>query len=259
MLLSVFGVMRVSLANTEIEACSQQLEGENCSFSISGSFVRHGICQKIGPQNHSMLACLRLANVSDPACRRGLLHTASRACCASHCSSCHVLPELSMDPACSVEHILRLSPSCSQSGPPCVLVRYSVGQILAAKNASNELLEPAGKANSKTVSASQEASLVSDLILPLIGGFAVSGCALTLFCSMLYCLAIQRASQPSPSSPAPTSPTTKSFIGRRPEPKRKAKAAKAAKAKPKKGKVHELKDRCLTNDLPDTWNILELF
>lgn len=141
-----------------------------------------------------MLACLRLLNLSDPACRSGLLHAASRACCESYCSSCSLLPALSLDPACSVEHILRLSPPCSQSSPPCVLVHHFVGQIVE-KNTSDRQAQRE-EANPEAASPgpeAAEASVVSDLLLPLLGGFAVSGCSLTLLCSMLYYCAIQRA------------------------------------------------------------------
>ena len=254
LMLSVCGMI-TSLAQKEIEACSRQVEGENCSYSTTGGLVRHGVCEKIGPQNHSMLACLRLLNLSDPACRSGLLHAASRACCASYCSSCSVLPALSLDPACSVEHILRLSPPCSQSRPPCVLVHHFVGQIVE-KNSSDkhaqreetnpEAASPGPEASEASeASKASKASVMSDLLLPLLGGFAVSGCSLTLFCSMLYYCAIQRTPKPSPS---PTSPTTKSCIGKKPkhlEPKRKGRA----KAKPKQ------KLQLPMSDLPDPWNV----
>lgn len=210
----------VSFANeTVVEACTQQLEGQNCSYSIAGSFVRHGVCQKIGPRNHSLLACLRTSSdPSDPACSRGLFHTASRACCASHCSFCRAQPEdLSerFDPACSVDHILRLSPSCSQTGAPCVVQSIFAGQKDIEKNTSatrnKRFQQLEGTPLASKQSHDGSTSVVSNLILPLMAGFILSGCSLTVLCYMVSHIWTQRT--PQTPAPSPTSPTTKSCVG----------------------------------------------
>lgn len=256
MLLSVFG--STSVAQQEIEACSQQIEGQNCSFSVAGGFIRHGFCQRIGPENHSMMACLSGLSQSDPACQRGLFHTRSRACCASHCTSCHVLQVLaelgdSLDPACSVEHILRLSSPCSQSGPPCVVARAFAGQIEFENNSSKQQ----AISEARLDSGNKESSVLFNLILPLIGGFAVSGCGITLICCSLY--------RCGKTPPVPPSPTSEACVRKQPkqsEPKQKAKS-KAISAKPKHPKhskqdescenQNEHQDDVTVDDLPDTW------
>lgn len=209
----------VSFANeTVVEACTQQLEGQNCSYSIAGSFVRHGVCQKIGPRNHSLLACLR-SGPSDPTCSRGLFHTASRACCASHCSFCTQLQQLQqlqgedeLDHACSVDHILRLSPSCSQTGAPCVVQNVFAGTNIEKRNKLESKLVQQLETEETPVASNSEASVVSNLILPLMAGFILSGCSLTVLCYIAHMIK-QRTSQTPLASPLPTSPTTKSCVG----------------------------------------------
>ena len=255
MLLSVFG--STSVAQQEIEACSQQSEGQNCSLSVAGGFIRHGFCQRIGPENHSMMACLS-GSQSDPACQRGLFHTRSRACCASHCTSCHVLQVLTelgdLDPACSVEHILRLSSPCSQSLPPCVVARAFAGQIEFENNSSKQ------QAISEATldSGNKESSVLFDLILPLIGGFAVSGCGITFLCCSLYrCMAGKTPPMP------PTSPTSEACVRKQPkqseQQKAKSKAISAKLKHPKHSKQDESRENQnehqddVVDDLPDTW------
>ena len=184
-----------------MDACSGLAEGQNCSYAVARSSIRIGMCHFVGPGNHSVLACISEDSGSepDPACQRGLFHSSSRACCASRCDACREAAQRAeSDPACSVEHILRLAPFCSLAGPPCL-----VGHAL-------EISIPEGAKTADAMSIPQITSEISkapsfppwlsELVLPLATGFIACSCSLALCC---YCLREVRSwnSIKTPSSP----------------------------------------------------------
>ncbi|CAK9093701.1 unnamed protein product [Durusdinium trenchii] len=217
-------------AQREIDACIQQPEGQNCSFSAAGGIIESGTCQRIGPQNHSMLACLK-PYASDPACHFGLFHSRSRACCAAHCAACNDerrTTSTSTDGDCSVEQILRLAPSCTESRAPCVVARVF---------ATHPAPVPSGTTATTTTSdvATHAAVWVSELILPLVVGFAAGGCALTLCCySLTLTLSPSRGARRESGETVPVSPVggSAACVGERPK-RERAKKPKAKRAKPK--------------------------
>ena len=204
-------LVSAALAQADVLACSEQLEGQNCSYSMPRGAARFGICQPIGPANHSMLACLSSETSShpDPACQSGLFHTSSRACCASYCPSCREAAE-GGDAACSVQHILRLAPLCSEASPPCVVAQYFALAPTLEEVGTTERTET----TTVPATTSEGFSPVVELVLPLAGGFLVCGSGLTLCC---YCL--HEVSRPRPKEP--TSPASKACVvgKRKPRPK----------------------------------------
>jgi len=134
-----------------------------------------------------------------------------------------------------------------------VVARAFAGQIEFENNSSKQQ----AISEARLDSGNKESSVLFNLILPLIGGFAVSGCGITLICCSLY--------RCGKTPPVPPSPTSEACVRKQPkqsEPKQKAKSkAISAKSKhPKHSKQdescenqNEHQDDVTVDDLPDTW------
>ena len=189
------------------------------------------MCHFVGPANHTVLACMS-EDVSvrpDPACQFGLLHSTSRACCASYCNVCQEKMQQDIDHACSVSHIIRLAPLCSAAGPPCIVGHpFDVPLPEAIRTTNTSSLPSLLTSQTASVPSASFPPWLSELVLPLATGFLACSCSLALCC---YCL---REARSWHSVKAPTSPPSNArVLGKaRPRPKEKRRRRRAGRMRP---------------------------
>eukprot|EP00928_Gymnodinium_smaydae_P045162 TRINITY_DN30142_c0_g1_i1.p1 TRINITY_DN30142_c0_g1~~TRINITY_DN30142_c0_g1_i1.p1 ORF type:complete len:517 (+),score=62.90 TRINITY_DN30142_c0_g1_i1:97-1647(+) len=244
-----------------IDACVNRSRGERCSWAGAFNSVHHGVCTSIGPVNRSVIACLAVLvqhrpqapqSAPDPSCRHGLLHSRGRVCCPSQCgSSCTddaVSPgydnaenQLQDDAAgsgsglpvsqipgpqivCTVDAILRASPSCRESGAPCVmpatqgmpptgfaslestaLASSSAGSGLPSGSDAGQVGEPE---ETQVLAAPKALSIAGIEFTPELGEPLLISCVASLmmlcyccFCFKLLSCCVRRYRSKRPSSP----------------------------------------------------------